>query len=39
MVTSYYVDIHIRWLREKLEQKPSHPEEVVTIRSFGYGFG
>jgi two-component system, OmpR family, phosphate regulon response regulator PhoB len=33
------VDVHIRWLREKLEKDPSHPENLVTIRGFGYRFG
>ncbi|NJN48876.1 MAG: response regulator transcription factor [Alkalinema sp. RL_2_19] len=33
------VDVHIRWLREKLEQDPSHPKYLVTIRGFGYRFG
>jgi two-component system, OmpR family, phosphate regulon response regulator PhoB len=33
------VDVHIRWLREKLEQDPSHPQYLVTIRGFGYRFG
>ena len=33
------VDVHIRWLREKLEQDPSHPEFIVTVRGFGYRFG
>ncbi|WP_264323446.1 response regulator transcription factor [Romeriopsis navalis] len=33
------VDVHIRWLREKLEQEPSHPKHLVTIRGFGYRFG
>lgn len=33
------VDVHIRWLREKLEQDPSHPEYVITVRGFGYRFG
>ncbi|MEH2060182.1 MAG: response regulator transcription factor [Nostoc sp.] len=33
------VDVHIRWLREKLEQDPSHPEYLVTVRGFGYRFG
>ncbi|MFM9158288.1 MAG: winged helix-turn-helix domain-containing protein, partial [Dolichospermum sp.] len=26
------VDVHIRWLREKLEIDPSHPECIVTVR-------
>lgn len=33
------VDVHIRWLREKLEQDPSRPEYIVTVRGFGYRFG
>jgi len=33
------VDVHIRWLREKLERDPSHPEFIVTVRGFGYRFG
>jgi two-component system phosphate regulon response regulator PhoB len=33
------VDVHIRWLREKLEVNPSAPEHLVTIRGFGYRFG
>lgn len=33
------VDVHIRWLREKLERDPSHPEYLVTVRGFGYRFG
>ena len=32
------VDVHIRWLREKLEEDPSHPEYIVTVRGFGYRF-
>jgi len=33
------VDVHIRWLREKLEPDPSRPEYIVTVRGFGYRFG
>ncbi|XGB38993.1 MAG: response regulator transcription factor [Cyanobacteria bacterium LVE1205-1] len=33
------VDVHIRWLREKLESDPSHPEYLLTVRGFGYRFG
>ena len=33
------VDVHIRWLREKLEIEPSQPEYVITVRGFGYRFG
>jgi len=33
------VDVHIRWLREKIELDPSHPEYLLTVRGFGYRFG
>jgi two-component system, OmpR family, phosphate regulon response regulator PhoB len=33
------VDVHIRWLREKLEIDPSNPEYLITVRGFGYRFG
>ncbi len=33
------VDVHMRWLREKLETDPSDPKYLVTIRGFGYRLG
>ena len=33
------VDVHIRWLREKLEDDPSDPKYLVTVRGFGYRLG
>ncbi len=33
------VDVHIRWLREKLEENPSAPQHLITVRGFGYRFG
>jgi two-component system phosphate regulon response regulator PhoB len=33
------VDVHIRWLREKLEKDPSSPEYIITVRGFGYRLG
>ena len=33
------VDVHIRWLRLKLERDPSAPELIVTVRGRGYGLG
>ncbi len=30
------VDVHIRWLREKLESDPSHPTHLQTVRGVGY---
>jgi DNA-binding response OmpR family regulator len=32
------VDVHVRWLREKIEESPSDPERIVTIRGVGYRF-
>lgn len=32
------VDVHIRWLREKIEENPSKPTRITTIRSIGYRF-
>jgi DNA-binding response OmpR family regulator len=32
------VDVHIRWLREKIEADPSHPERIQTVRGIGYRF-
>jgi len=32
------VDVHIRWLREKIEKDPAKPKRVITIRSAGYRF-
>ena len=32
------VDVHIRWLREKIEVDPSNPVHLVTIRGVGYSF-
>ncbi len=30
------LDVHIRWLREKLEEDPSEPRYIQTIRGYGY---
>ena len=32
------VDVHIRWLREKIELTPSQPCRLLTIRGVGYKF-
>jgi two-component system OmpR family response regulator len=32
------VDVHIRWLREKIEVAPSRPERLLTVRGIGYKF-
>jgi DNA-binding response OmpR family regulator len=33
---SQVVYVHIRWLREKLEENPHTPERIITIRGVGY---
>lgn len=32
------VDVHIRWLREKIEENPSKPRRITTIQRIGYRF-
>ena len=33
------LDVHIRWLREKLEDEPSNPRRLITLRGKGYVLG
>lgn len=37
-VSSRTVDVHIRWLRERIESDPSKPAHLVTVRGVGYKF-
>lgn len=32
------VDVHIRWLREKIEDDPAKPQRIITVRGAGYRF-
>jgi DNA-binding response OmpR family regulator len=32
------VDVHVRWLREKIEPDPADPSRIVTVRGVGYRF-
>ncbi|MBN1579781.1 MAG: response regulator transcription factor [Anaerolineae bacterium] len=32
------VDVHVRWLREKIETDPANPVRIVTVRGVGYRF-
>jgi two-component system alkaline phosphatase synthesis response regulator PhoP len=32
------VDVHIAWLRQKLEENPRHPKFIQTVHGFGYKF-
>lgn len=32
------IDVHIRWLRTKIESDPAQPQYIQTVRGFGYRF-
>ncbi len=32
------LDVHVRWLREKIEDDSSHPRYILTVRGVGYRF-
>jgi two-component system alkaline phosphatase synthesis response regulator PhoP len=32
------VDVHVAWLRQKLEQDPKNPQYILTVVGFGYKF-
>jgi DNA-binding response OmpR family regulator len=32
------VDVHVRWLRQKIEEDASNPQRIVTVRGGGYRF-
>ena len=32
------VDVHVRWLREKVEPDPGDPNRIITVRGIGYRF-
>ncbi|MFO3796305.1 MAG: response regulator [Anaerolineales bacterium] len=32
------VDVHVRWLRQKIEPDPAHPARIITVRGGGYRF-
>jgi DNA-binding response OmpR family regulator len=38
MGDSRTVDVHVRWLREKIEAQPDNPRRIVTVRGAGYRF-
>src|SRR5438046_6238647 len=37
-ITPRTVDVHIAWLRQKLEENPQTPTYIVTVRGEGYRF-
>ncbi len=38
MPSTRTVDVHIAWLRQKLETNPKHPQYIQTVHGFGYKF-
>ena len=38
MPTTRTVDVHIAWLRQKLEDNPRHPQFIQTVHGMGYKF-
>jgi DNA-binding response OmpR family regulator len=32
------VDVHVRWLRQKIEYDPANPKHLLTVRGIGYKF-
>ena len=37
-ISTRTVDIHVAWLRQKLEDNPRYPEWIQTVRGLGYKF-
>jgi two-component system alkaline phosphatase synthesis response regulator PhoP len=37
-VSSRTIDVHVAWLRQKLEENPQYPKHIQTIRGKGYRF-
>ena len=33
------LDVHVRWIRERIEDDPSSPRYLRTVRGIGYRFG
>jgi two-component system alkaline phosphatase synthesis response regulator PhoP len=38
MPSTRTVDVHVAWLRQKIEPNPRHPQHVLTIHGMGYKF-
>ncbi|MCU0501495.1 MAG: response regulator transcription factor [Anaerolineae bacterium] len=35
---AHTLDVHVRWLREKIEADPANPARIITVRGIGYRF-
>jgi two-component system alkaline phosphatase synthesis response regulator PhoP len=38
LVSTRTVDVHVAWLRQKLETHPRHPRHILTVHGLGYKF-
>jgi|SRR5205085_4723355 len=38
MPSTRTVDVHVAWLRQKLEANPRHPQYILTVHGLGYKF-
>jgi two-component system, OmpR family, alkaline phosphatase synthesis response regulator PhoP len=38
MPSTRTVDVHVAWLRQKIEENPRHPEHILTVHGLGYKF-
>jgi two-component system alkaline phosphatase synthesis response regulator PhoP len=38
MPSTRTVDVHVAWLRQKIEPNPRHPQYVLTVHGMGYKF-
>ena len=38
MPSTRTVDVHVAWLRQKLEPNPRHPQFILTVHGLGYKF-
>jgi two-component system, OmpR family, alkaline phosphatase synthesis response regulator PhoP len=38
MPSTRTVDVHVAWLRQKVEENPRHPQYILTVHGLGYKF-
>lgn len=38
LVSTRTVDVHVAWLRQKIETNPRHPQFILTVHGMGYKF-
>jgi DNA-binding response OmpR family regulator len=38
MPSTRTVDVHVAWLRQKIEGNPRHPQHILTVHGLGYKF-